>query len=134
VLEDLHWADEATLDVFTLLVRRAEATRALVVGTYRDDALEARPAAVIVARRLRDRGVTSVPRGPRSTTRQNQYRLTTREMEVLALVNEGLKNGRIADRLVVSVRTVDHLRKLGVKTRADARVTAKSLAIAVAAS
>ena len=33
VLEDLHWADEATLDVFTLLVRRAEATpRALVVG------------------------------------------------------------------------------------------------------
>ena len=27
VLEDLHWADEATLDVFTLLVRRAEAAR-----------------------------------------------------------------------------------------------------------
>ena len=40
VLEDLHWADEATLDVFTLLVRRAEATPALVVATYRDDALE----------------------------------------------------------------------------------------------
>ena len=40
VLEDLHIADEATLDVFTLLVRRAEATPALVVGTYRDDALE----------------------------------------------------------------------------------------------
>ena len=40
VLEDLHWADEATLDVFTLLVRRADAIPALVVGTYRDDALE----------------------------------------------------------------------------------------------
>ncbi len=40
VLEDLHWADEATLDVFTLLVRRAEATPALVVATYRDDSLE----------------------------------------------------------------------------------------------
>ena len=40
VLEDLHWADEATLDVFTLLVRRAEAAPGLVVGTYRDDALE----------------------------------------------------------------------------------------------
>ncbi len=40
VLEDLHWADEATLDVFTLLVRRAEAVPALVVGTYRDDGLE----------------------------------------------------------------------------------------------
>ena len=40
VLEDLHWADEATLDVFMLLVRRAEAAPTLVVGTYRDDALE----------------------------------------------------------------------------------------------
>ncbi len=52
--------------------------------------LEARPAAAIVARRLRDRGVMSLPRGPRATTRQNQYGLTARELEVLALVNEGL--------------------------------------------
>ena len=90
--------------------------------------LEARPAAVIVARRLRELGVVSLPRGPRATTRQNKYGLTAREMEVLALVNEGLQNGQIADRLVVSVRTVDHhveaiLRKLGAKTRADARTT-----------
>ena len=47
-------------------------------------------------------------------------------------MNEGLHNGQIADRLVVSVRTVDHhveaiLRKLGAKTRADARATATSL-------
>ena len=63
-------------------------------------ALEARPAAAIVARRLRDRGVTSLPRGPRATTRQNQYGLTARELEVLALVNEGLQNGQIAERLV----------------------------------
>ena len=100
--------------------------------------LEARPAAAIVARRLRDRGVMSVPRGPRATTRQNQYGLTARELEVLVLVNEGLQNGQIADRLVVSVRTVDHhveaiLRKLGAKTRADARVAATSLGMAEAA-
>jgi DNA-binding CsgD family transcriptional regulator/tetratricopeptide (TPR) repeat protein len=102
-------------------------------------ALEARPAAAIVARRLRDRGVTSLPRAPRATTRQNQGGLTAREVEVLALMSEGLQNGQIADRLVVSVRTVDHhveaiLRKLGAKTRADARATATSLGIAVAAS
>ena len=83
--------------------------------------LEARPAAAIVARRLRELGVMSLPRGPRATTRQNQHGLTAREMEVLALVNEGLHNGQIADRLVVSVRTVDHhveaiLRKLGART------------------
>jgi DNA-binding CsgD family transcriptional regulator len=99
--------------------------------------LDARSAAAIVARRLRDRGVMSLPRGPRPTTRQNQYGLTPRELEVLALVNKGLRNGQIADLLVVSVRTVDHhveaiLRKLGSKTRADARVIATSLGIAVA--
>jgi DNA-binding CsgD family transcriptional regulator len=101
--------------------------------------LDARPAAAIVARRLRDRGVMSLPRRPRATTRQNRYGLTLRELEVLALVNEGLRNGQIADRLVVSARTVDHhveavLHKLRAKTRADARATATSLGIAVAAS
>ena len=40
VLEDVHWADEATLDIFRLLARRAEALGALVVVTYRDDELE----------------------------------------------------------------------------------------------
>ncbi|HEY7178680.1 MAG TPA: AAA family ATPase, partial [Gaiella sp.] len=41
VLEDLHWADEATLDVFRLLVRRIETVPALVVGSYRDDGVDA---------------------------------------------------------------------------------------------
>ncbi|MGH2886991.1 MAG: AAA family ATPase, partial [Solirubrobacteraceae bacterium] len=41
VIEDLHWADEATLDVVTMLGRRAEAVPALVVATYRDDELAA---------------------------------------------------------------------------------------------
>jgi DNA-binding NarL/FixJ family response regulator len=58
---------------------------------------------------------------------------------VLALVNRNLQNGQIADRLVVSVRTVDHhveaiLRKLGAKTRADARAAATSLGIALTTS
>ncbi len=41
VLEDVHWADEATLDVFRLLVRRIETLPALVVASYRDDGLDA---------------------------------------------------------------------------------------------
>ena len=40
VLEDLHWADEATLDVLRLLARRIESLPALVLATYRDDELD----------------------------------------------------------------------------------------------
>ena len=39
VLEDLHWADEATLDVLCVLGRRAAGLRMLVIATYRDDDL-----------------------------------------------------------------------------------------------
>jgi ATP/maltotriose-dependent transcriptional regulator MalT len=39
VLEDLHWADEATLDFVRFLGRRIQRTRCLLVATYRDDAL-----------------------------------------------------------------------------------------------
>ncbi|HET7203461.1 MAG TPA: AAA family ATPase [Steroidobacteraceae bacterium] len=41
VFEDLHWADEATLDFVKLLGRRVAGTRALVVLTYRDDEVRA---------------------------------------------------------------------------------------------
>jgi len=40
VIEDVHWADEGTLDVLRLLGRRLRATPALVIASYRDDALE----------------------------------------------------------------------------------------------
>jgi tetratricopeptide (TPR) repeat protein len=42
VIEDLHWADEATLDVVRLLARKADTVPALVLGTYRDDELDLR--------------------------------------------------------------------------------------------
>lgn len=87
--------------------------------------LGARPAAAIVARRLRDQGVRDLPRGPRASTLQNQSKLTSREVEILTLVAEGLGNAEIAARLFLSRKTVDHhvsaiLRKLGVKTRTQA--------------
>ena len=53
--------------------------------------LGARPATAIVARRLRALGVRGVPRGPRPSTQENPAGLTTRELEVLALVAEGLR-------------------------------------------
>jgi ATP/maltotriose-dependent transcriptional regulator MalT len=39
VLEDVHWADEATLDLLLYLGRRLERTNTLIVATYRDDEL-----------------------------------------------------------------------------------------------
>jgi len=41
VVEDAHWADEATLDLLVFLGRRMERTRALLLVTYRDDELTA---------------------------------------------------------------------------------------------
>jgi DNA-binding CsgD family transcriptional regulator len=40
VLDDLHWADEATLDVLRLLGRKVETVPALVLASYRDDQLD----------------------------------------------------------------------------------------------
>jgi len=37
VIEDAHWADEATLDLIRFIGRRVATTRALILVTYRDD-------------------------------------------------------------------------------------------------
>ncbi len=96
--------------------------------------LDARPAAAIVARRLRELGERHLPRGPRQKTRANPAGLTTRELEVLPLLAAGLRNTEIAERLVVSPKTVDHhvsaiLRKLGVRSRGQAGAEAGRLGL-----
>jgi DNA-binding CsgD family transcriptional regulator len=99
--------------------------------------LGARPAAAIVARRLRESGARGLPRGPRAATQQNPAGLTARELQVLELVRHGLSNGDIARRLFLSRKTVDHhvsaiLGKLGAGSRTEAGALAAKIGIASA--
>ena len=117
-----------------LALAHADAPEALRSALDQFNRVEARPAAAIVTRRLRELGVRRLPRGPRAATRANVAGLTPRELEVLPLVVEGLRNSEIAARLFVSEKTVDHhvsaiLRKLGVQTRGQAGAEAVRLGL-----
>jgi DNA-binding CsgD family transcriptional regulator/tetratricopeptide (TPR) repeat protein len=97
--------------------------------------LGAAPASAMVARRLRERGVAHVPRGPRPSTQANPFHLTNRELEILALVVQQQSNQEISERLFLSPRTVGHhvssiLGKLAVRSRDDAAREALRLGIA----
>lgn len=87
--------------------------------------LGAGPAAEKLRQALRATGVRRIPRGPRPSTRSNVAGLTSRQVEVLGLMVNGLSNAEIATRLFISARTVDHhvaaiLGKLDTRTRAEA--------------
>ena len=67
VVEDLHWADEATLDVLRLLARKVEAVPALVIASYRDDALDrAHPLTLVLGELATARAVTRLAVPPLS--------------------------------------------------------------------
>jgi DNA-binding CsgD family transcriptional regulator len=97
--------------------------------------LGASRAAAIATKRLRAIGAERLPRGPRPTTQTNPFQLTSREMEVLALLVQGRRTQDIADTLFLSPRTVGHhitaiLAKLEVHSRDEAARKAVLLGIA----
>jgi DNA-binding CsgD family transcriptional regulator len=65
VLEDLHWADEATLDALRVLGRRIDGVAGVVLATYRDDEVEGdHPLRIVLGELATAPGVTrlTVPR------------------------------------------------------------------------
>jgi DNA-binding NarL/FixJ family response regulator len=98
------------------------------------DRLGADTVAGKVRRDLRSRGVSAVPARRRTTTLRNAAGLTTRQTEVLRLLDDGLTNAELAQRLYLSVKTVDHhvsaiLTKLDVTKRRDAVRRAREMGL-----
>lgn len=107
----------------------ADAKRALRIL----ERLGATATAQALTRDLRRRHVP-VPRGPRAATQANPAGLTSRELEVLELMAEGLSNGEIAQELTMSKKTVGHhvsaiLRKVDAPSRSRAIAAAAKLGI-----
>lgn len=83
---------------------------------------------------LRARGLRTVPAPRRASTLANPVGLTTRQIEVLRLLDDGLTNAELAERLFLSAKTVDHhvsaiLAKLDVTKRRDAVRRARDIGI-----
>jgi DNA-binding CsgD family transcriptional regulator len=98
------------------------------------DRLGADAVAAKVRRDLRAGGQSVVPARKRSATLANPAGLTARQVDVLRLLDDGLTNAELADRLFLSVKTVDHhvsaiLAKLEVNKRRDAVRRARQLGI-----
>jgi DNA-binding CsgD family transcriptional regulator/tetratricopeptide (TPR) repeat protein len=95
------------------------------------DRLGAVPAASRLRRHMRAGGSRAVPRGPIAGTRANAAGLTRRQVEVLALVDEGLSNTEIAGRLCISAKTAEHhvsaiMARLDATTRQGAAAAARA--------
>ncbi len=142
---DGDWEQAARL--WTQLGCRYEAALALL-GSGQEDALRdalsiftglgAGAAAGVARQAMRERGVRSIPAGPRAATRAHPLGLTRREQEVLGLICAGHTNAEIAGQLFISAKTVDHhvsavLTKLGVPSREVAAAQAAQLGLVATA-
>ena len=96
--------------------------------------LGAEPAADRLREQMRRAGVRRVPARPRASTRGAPAQLTRRQLEVLALLEDGLSNAEIARRLFISEKTAGHhvsaiLQKLGAGSRGEAAAAARRMGI-----
>jgi DNA-binding CsgD family transcriptional regulator len=84
VIEDVHWADTATLDLIRFLARRIARVRALILITYRDEEVDARSP----VRNL----LGEAPAG-------NMERMTLAPLSLAAVTSLAAKHGRRGEEL-----------------------------------
>jgi hypothetical protein len=136
-MEDVHWADEATIDLLSFLGRRLGRMPALVVATYRDDELgDTHPLRMVLgdlallAHHADGAGdqlavLRHAPEAARCSAALGAHR------EAAAQYERALRN---AQKLFISERTVHHhvssvLSKIGVASRTAAAREAGRLGI-----
>ena len=144
VVEDVHWADEATLDVLRYVGRRIADLPAMLLLTYRDDEIANDHLLLRLLGALSGEAVRRVRLAPLSrsavaswagrtgATASAVYRSTGGNP--FRLLARGLTNAEIAAKLVLSVRTIDHhvsavLQKLQATSRREAAQAAARLGI-----
>ncbi|HTG92532.1 MAG TPA: AAA family ATPase [Pyrinomonadaceae bacterium] len=66
VIEDIHWADEATLDLLKFLGRRVNRVKSMIVATYRDDEVGADHPLTLVLGNLPHRSISRLRLPPLS--------------------------------------------------------------------
>lgn len=89
------------------------------------DELGARPRGDRLRTKMRRLGITDLPARPRHLYRTESALLTSRQTEVLALMEQGASNAEIADRLFISEKTAANhvsaiLTALGAQNRTEA--------------
>ena len=93
VLDDLHWADEATLQLLHFLLRQPGLERALVIGTYRAEEL------------TRDAALTELARDRSAGHRTESILLQPLSPTDLGVLVEGRLDGACAPDLVTTLHT-----------------------------
>jgi DNA-binding winged helix-turn-helix (wHTH) protein/predicted ATPase len=116
VLEDLHWSDGATMDWLAYVARWREATRLLVLGTYRPvDAIVRRHPVYMVAQELRLHGqATEVVLGSFSAPEVATYLARRFGTDVLPAALAGVLHQRTEGNPLFLVTVVDDLVQQGM--------------------
>ena len=106
IVEDVHWADEATLDFITFLGRRLSTTATLLILTYRDDEIELSHPLRLVLGRLATSGILHRISLPSLTLAGVQQLAKEKEVNTQALHRQTNGNPFFVTEILASGQTI----------------------------